>query len=401
MKKILLIILDGLADEPIPGLKGETPLAAAKTPNLDLMAEKGVCGEAEVFMLAGQKKPESDTCHLAIMGFDPRNYYLGRGVYEAAGIGIDLKQGEVALRVNFATIDDQLTVIDRRAGRIEKTQPLIKALAKIKIKGVKFSFEKAYGHRAVLVISVPANKGLSANISGSDPKAEGKKASKIVPLDKSFTAKRTALFLNQFLDTARQILADQPLNRQRKRQGLLPANYLLVRGAGKFERTLSFEEKYHLKASCVAGGGLYKGIARVLGMKVIEVKGATGFADTNLKNKIRATEKALKTNDFVFLHIKATDSLAEDGQWLEKKKFLERVDREMKLLLNLKDTLVVVTGDHATSSLKKRHCRLPCPLLVYGNGRDKIKKFSEKNCVSGKLGRIKQINLMEKILKIA
>lgn len=406
MKKILLIIVDGIGDKPIPQLRNKTPLEAAYTPNLDFLAKNGICGAIKPFLFPGQEKPESDTCHLALFGYDPKIYYSGRGPYESTGIGIKLKKGEVALRVNFATVDENLKVIDRRAGRIEKTQSLIKALSKIKIKGVKFFIKKSYGHRAVLVLR---GKNISSAITDGDPKRVGEKVKMILPvrLRKYGTkeikkARFTAETLNEFLRIANQILKNHPLNKKRKNEGLLPANYLLVRGAGSLRETPTFKEKYNLKACCISGGALYKGIAKILGMDLIELKGATGFANTNLKGKIQAAKNALEKYDFVFLHIKAADSLAEDGNFFGKKEFIERIDENLKSLLGLRNTLIVVTADHSTCSNLKRHCLEPIPILIVGPGikANGLKKFSETACQKGKLGLFNQLDLMPKILSI-
>ena len=281
MKKILLIVIDGFGDRPISQLENKTPLEAAKTPNLDFLAKNGICGLIEPFLFPGQDYPASDTCHLALFGYEPKIYYLGRGPYEAAGVGIKLREGDVALRVNFAAVDENLKVIDRRAGRIEKTQPLIKALSQIKIKGIKFILKKSYGHRAVLVLR---GKNISPAIPDNDPQKVGERV------------RKTAKILNGFLDKAHQILENHPLNKKRIKNGLLPANYLLVRGAGQFRETPSFNKRYGFSSCCIAGGGLYKGIAKILGMDLIKVEGATGFANTNLKGKILSAKDALKKN---------------------------------------------------------------------------------------------------------
>ena len=424
MKKIILIVIDGLGDKPIPQLGNKTPLEAAKTPNLDWLANKGICGVILPFQFPDQEKPESDTSHLALLGYDPKKYYLGRGPYEAAGIGLDLELGDVALRVNFATIDSEgprpqieggaygagknLKVIDRRAGRIEKTQPLIEALSGIEIKGIKFLIKKSYGHRAVLVLRLAMSdiaqgiaQGISAKISDSDPKKEGEKIKKVIPLDQSKEAKFTAKVLNKFLIEAQQILKKHPLNKKREKKGLLPANCLLTRGVGFFKKTASFNKRYGLKACCIAGGALYKGIGKILGMDLLKVKGANGFPDTNLRGKILAAKSGLKKYNFVFCHIKAADSLAEDGNFFGKKEFIEKIDKNLNPLFNLKNTLIVVTADHSTCSALKRHCSKPIPLLIYGGGTNGIQEFSEKACQKGKLGKIKQLDLMPKILKLA
>ena len=387
--KILLIIIDGLGDRPIPQFGNRTPLEAAKTPCLDKSTQKGVSGLVSPFLFSRQEYPSSDTAHLALLGYDPKVYYLGRGPYELTGIGVTLQKGDVALRANFSTVDKNLKVIDRRAGRISQTQPLINALARIKqIDGVKFIIKKSYGHRAGIVLRA---KNLSAKISDGDPHRVGAKVKKILPLDKSPQAKFTAGALNKYLETAHRIL----------KKTNSPANYLLVRGAGQMKETPSFKKKYGLKAACIAGGALYKGIGKILGMDLIKVKGANGLPNTNLKGKIQAAKRALKNYDFVFLHIKAADSLAEDGNFKAKKDFIEKIDKNLKPILNLKDTLIIVTADHSTCSLLKRHCLEPIPILIYGNGKNGVQKFSEKACQKGKFGKLKQLDLMPEILKLA
>jgi len=396
--KIILIVIDGLGDTPIPQLKNKTPLEAANTPNLDFLAKNGICGQVGPFWFKWQKYPRSDTCHLAIFGYNPKVYYLGRGVYEVRGINMKLKKGDVALRVNFGTVDKNLRIIDRRAGRIEKTQSLIKSLQGIEIERVKFLIKKSYGHRAGLILR---GRDLSAKISDGDPHRIGVKVKKILAREKTKEAEFTAKILNKFLERAHQILENHPLNKKRIKKGLLPANYLLVRGAGMFKETISFKKKYGLKAGFIAGGALYKGIARILGMKEIKVKGANGLPTTNLKGKFLAVKKNIQKFDFIFLHIKATDNLAEDGNFQGKKDFIEKIDKNLKPILNLKNTLIVITGDHSTCCTLKRHCREPVPILIYGAGSDSVKQFSEKACQRGKLGKIKQLDLMPKILKLA
>src|SRR4030042_3080084 len=397
--KIIFIIIDGLGDKPISRLKNKTPLEAAKTPNLDWLAEKGICGLIKPFYFPWQGYPNSDTAHLALFGYSPKKYYLGRGPYEAVGIGFDVKEGDLALRANFGTIDDKLKVIDRRAGRIRETQSLVKAINGIKIDGVKFFVKKSYGHRAILVLR---GKSLSEKITDSDPHRAGDRIKKALPKDKSKEAKFTAQILNKFLEKVYLILKSHSLNRKRERAGKLPANYLLVRGAGKLRKTPSFYQKYKLKACCIAGGALYKGIAKILGMEIINIKGANGFSTTNLRGKFAGIKKALKKYDFIFCHIKATDSLAEDGNFQGKKIFIEKIDKNINPLVSLKNTLIIITADHSTCSSLKRHCVDPVPLLIYREGikQDKVSKFSEKNCEKGQLGKIKQLTLLSKVMNI-
>ncbi len=394
-KKIIFIVLDGLSDRPIKQLNQQTPLAKAKTPHLDFLAEKGICGLIYPFMLKDQKKPESDTCHLALFGYNPDIFYLNRGPYEAIGAGLKLKKGDVALRANFSTVRDG-KVIDRRAGRIEKTEALIRALKKIKIKGAEIILKKSYGHRLVIVLR---GKNIYPEIESNDPKQDGLKVREIKARKKR--ARLTAYLLNQFLAQAGPVLSAHRLNRQRVSRGHLPANYILLRGAGRFEEVPGFKQKYGLKACCLAGGALYKGIAQALGMKVIRVKGATGLPNTDLRAKFLAVKKNLKQYDFIFLHIKAADSLAEDGDFWGKTKFIEKIDRHIKNLAGLKNTLIVLTGDHSTCSEMKKHCPELIPFLIFGSKQDKVKKFSEKACANGDLKKIKQADLMAKVLRLA
>ena len=399
MTKIIFIVLDGLGDKPIPKLRNKTPLEAAKTPNLDWLAKNGKCGLIKPFQFSWQKWPESDTSHLSLFGYNPKIYYLGRGPYEAAGINFKLRAGDVALRGNLGTVDNNLFVIDRRAGRISETQPLIKALNGIKINDIKFLVKKSFGHRASLIIR---GKNLSEKITDADPHENQVEVKKVFPKNKSNEAISTARVLNKFLDKAHFILKNHPQNQKREREGKLPANYLLVRGAGKFNETPSFYKRYKLNACCIAGGALYKGIAKILGMKILKVKGATGLPNTNLKFKFQAVRNTAKKYNFVFCHIKAADSLAEDGNFQGKKAFIEKVDRNIKALFNLKDILIVVTGDHSTCCSLRRHCKELVPFLIYRKGlKPDNLHFNEKECKNGSLGQINQLNLLPRALAIA
>jgi len=396
--KILLIIIDGLGDGPIPQFGGKTPLEKANTPNFDSLTKEGVCGLLEPFKFLWQRYPTSDVSHLAIFGYDPQKYYFGRGPYEAVGIGLKLKYSDVALRVNFATIDNRYVVLDRRAGRITDTSSLVEAISGIKIDGISFLVKRSYGHRAVLVMR---GRDLSDEISSNDPEKIGKRVKSIHPLNKN--AVNTAKALQEFIIRTHAILNNHPLNIKRKKIGLRPANYLLIRGAGKIRKIPKFNQRYKLKAACVAGGALYKGIAQVLGMKILKVNGANGLPNTNLINKIIAVKKALKKYEFVFCHIKAVDSFAEDGRYIDKKIFLEKIDKSISWLGRPKNTLICVTGDHSTCSLKKSHCNIPVPLVIWKEGinADKVQKFGETTCKRGALGLIPGIRLMRLLLDYA
>ncbi len=391
-KKILFLIMDGLGDNAIPDFNGKTPLEAADTPNLDQLAKEGICGLVDAFLMPPFKLPDSSLSHFAAFGYGPKKYFPGRGICETLGVNFKLKEGDVALRVNFGTVNDNLVIVDRRAGRISDTSELVKAISGIKINGISFMVKDSMYHRAVLVLR---GDKVSGKITDNDKKKLGIKPLKVKPTDKSKEAAFTAEALNQFLERAHNILKDHPLNKKRK----LPANYLLIRGAGKMKKIPTFKEKHGMSAACIAGGDLYKGVARALGMKVLSVNGANASFDTNLTGKINKSIKSLKDNDFIFLHIKATDSLAEDGDFLKKKLFIERVDREIAPIMKLKDVLIVITSDHSTCSLKKSHCKKPIPTMIIGPKvvSDGVSSFSEKSCQKGSIGRIEQLSLMNKV----
>ncbi|MDD4662193.1 MAG: 2,3-bisphosphoglycerate-independent phosphoglycerate mutase [Candidatus Pacebacteria bacterium] len=383
MKKILFTILDGLGDREIASLNGMTPLESAKTPNFDYMVTNGVLGLVEPFKFLNEKHPTSEGTHIGLFGY--KDYFLGRGPYEAAGINMPLYKGDVALRVNFATIENGI-ILDRRAGRIKETEPLIKALLQIEIKGVKFDLKRSNGHRAVLVLR---GENLSPEVTSNDSGKEGEAPLKIVAMSEK--ANFTANILNEYVEKAHQILNNINGNK---------ANYLLLRGAGQFEPIYSFKEKYGRDAACIAGGGLYKGIAKMIGMDVIDVKSATADIDTDLWDKFEAVSKALEKYDFVFLHIKGTDVCSHDGRYEDKKKFIEEIDTYFKKLIKREDLLIVVTGDHSTPCELKEHSLDLVPVLIYGNGKDGTTSFSEKEAKKGSLGIIKGEKLLDKILNI-
>lgn len=397
MAKIILIVIDGLGDKPIPELGNKTPLEAAETPNLDWLVKNGVCGL--MTPVHHTAIPTSEEGHMSLFGYSLEEYPVKRGFFTALGAGIKMKKGDVGLRGNFATIDDRTNVIDRRAGRIDKTDELIKAINGMVIDGIKILVKYADGHRVAIVLQ---GKNLSSNISDGDPHYGklGEGIREIEPLDETKEARFTADVLNKFLEKSYQILKKHPFNRERQNHGLLAANYILTRGASSFVELPSFKKRYGLKAGCISGKNLYKQIGESLGMKIIEVKGADGSVSTNLEGKISVAKNSLKKYDFIFLHIKAADSLAEDGNCRGKKEFIEKIDKNLKPLLDLENTLIVVTADHSTCCGLKRHCNELIPILIYGVGSDGVSKFSEKECQKGKLGKFSQMDLMKKVLAL-
>ena len=394
--KTILVICDGLGDRPIAGLGGKTPLEAAVTPNFDRMAKEGVCGKMSV--MGPGVVPHSDDAHLTLFGYDLKRFYPGRGPIEAAGIGFKLKDGDVAFRSNVGTVDKDWVVLDRRAGRIESTKAFAEKLDGMEIDGVKFFVKPATGYRMVIVMR-SENKKLSDKITDCDPHEDGKVVQKVAATDNSGEAEFTASVLNKFLQKAYLALKDLPINKERVKKGLPAANFPLMRGAGYHQKIPSFSEKYGAKACCIAGAGLYKGIGAILGMDVLQVKGATGLPDTNVKAKFLAAKKALKKYDFVFVHVKPTDSLGEDGNIQGKKEFIEKIDKALPAIMDAGGR-IVITADHSTPCECKAHSADPVPLLIRDKSiePDKASRFSEKECEQGRIGLIDGKDFMKTIL---
>jgi 2,3-bisphosphoglycerate-independent phosphoglycerate mutase len=398
VKRVVLVVCDGLGDRPIKELGDKTPLEAARTPNLDKFAEQSECGMMHT--LGRGRTPGSDTAHLSIFGYDIETHYSGRGPIEVAGLGLQLKDGDVALRGNFGTVDDKLTITDRRAGRIRVVEPLTKALDGMEIDGVTFIVKPGTAHRAGVIMR---GEGLSDAIIDADPHKPGVPVRTVTPTDDTPEAKRTAEVLNKFLAKAHEVLKEHPLNAERRKAGELPANYLLVRGAGQYSEVPSFKQRYGLTACCIAGGGLYKGVGAFLGMKILEVSGATGLPDTDIEAKFKATLENLGSYDFVFVHVKATDSLGEDGNYEGKRDFIEKIDRAASILTRLpEDTLLVVTGDHSTPCEMKAHSGDPIPIMFHNTSVriDGVKAFNERACTQGGLGFIRGTDIMPQVMNL-
>lgn len=397
-KRVLLIVCDGLGDRPVRELAGRTPLQAAKRENLDWFASQGACGLLD--LIAPGIRPGSDTAHLALFGYDPFEVYTGRGPFEAAGVGLDVKGGDVALRCNFATVDDDL-VVDRRAGRIkEGTQELAAALNGMDIEGVKVFFKEGTEHRAALVLR---GEGLDPRVTDGDPHHVGARVETVKGLAPE--AEKTARVLNEFMRRAAEVLAEHPVNVERSKQGLPPANMVLPRGAGRFPHIPLVTEKWGLRFAAIAGVALIRGICRSVGMQLLDVPGATGGLDTDMEAKIRAAVKALDDYDVVIVNIKAPDVAAHDGQPEEKVRVIERIDKSLGLLRSqlTDEWILAVTADHSTPCATGDHSADPVPLLIYGDGvrKDWVEAFDEVSVSQGSLGRIRGKDLMPMLLDLA
>jgi 2,3-bisphosphoglycerate-independent phosphoglycerate mutase len=396
--KAILVVCDGMADRPVKELKWRTPLEAALKPALNEIAKSGICGIMDI--IAPGIPPGSDTATLALLGYDPMKVYSGRGALEAIGSGMKVSPSDIALRCNFATVDEKLVVLDRRAGRIanEDATKLANSLQKVRPSkpSVEFLFKNTIQHRAVLAIRGPK---LSAAVSDSDPERVGEKALDIKSLDNSPEAKSTAEILNELLYRFREVLEQHPVNKERMRRKLLPTNIILCRGAGTIPKIKPLSELYSVSAACIAATPLVKGVCKSAGMKLIHVDGATGTPKTDFMAKAKSAVSALEVSDLVFLHVKATDVASHDGNARLKVESIEKISKMVDYLLNNANrdmTYLAVTTDHTTSLATGNHEGDPVPIAITGPfvRKDSVKEFDERACARGGLNRIRGMDLM-------
>jgi 2,3-bisphosphoglycerate-independent phosphoglycerate mutase len=397
--KILILICDGLGDRPVGALKGKTPLEAAPRPNMNHFAKGGAC--AIIDIIAPGVRPGSDTAHLALLGFDPYKVYTGRGPFEAMGVGMEVRPGDVAFRCNFSTVNDKMEIEDRRAGRIkEGTAELARALDGWEYEGVKVYFKEGTEHRGVLLLRA---LGLSPLVSDPDPHEEGVRPHECLP--KAPEAALTARVVNAFVKRSHEILMEHPVNRERIKAGKRPANIILPRGAGMMPHLPSFQERFGMKCAAIAGVALVKGICRVAGMELLDVKGATGGLDTDMDAKMKAALKALDSHDMVLVNIKAADLCGHDGDYKMKSKVAGRIDKALGLLRKdlPEDAHFALTADHSTPCCAKDHTGDPVPLAIYGRHvrTDGVQTFGERACAGGGLGRLRGTDLLQVMLDLA
>jgi 2,3-bisphosphoglycerate-independent phosphoglycerate mutase len=399
MKGIIMIV-DGMGDRPIKEIGYKTTLEAAVTPNMDMMAENGICGIMDP--IKPGIRPGSDTSHISILGYDPYKVYTGRGPFEAAGVGVDVLPGDIAFRCNFSTADDNGIIIDRRAGRIrEGTEDLAASINGIKLEDdVEVIFKESTGHRAVLVLR---GEGLSDQISDADPKHDGNAPKIVVALDGSKEANKTANIVNKIVAKSYEILKDHPLNLKRINSGEPPANIIIPRGAGAVPEVQPFGEKYGLKPVCIAETGLIKGIAKIAGMELVDIEGATGGIDTDLENiKNGILETASKDFDFILINVDGADEAGHDGEMVEKIKFIEKVDSVVGELMQLNDVYFILTADHSTPISTMDHTGDPVPIVISGPEirTDDVKYFNERSAAKGGLCRIRGNNIMDILMDL-
>lgn len=370
--KILLLVIDGLGGLPMQE-GGLTELEAAKTPNLDALAARSLCGMSTP--ISPGITPGSGPAHLSLFGYDPLQYEIGRGVLEALGIGFDLQPNDVAARGNFCTVDAQGLITDRRAGRIptEECVRLVKKLRPIELPGVEVFLEPVQDYRFLLVLR---GEGLYDGLTETDPQMLGVPPLPVKPLRPE--AKHTAELFNRWLAEARRLLADE-----------YPANSANLRGLAKDPSLPQMPEIYGMRFGAIATYPMYRGVAKLAGMEVLK----TG---ETIEDEVETLKTHWDEYDFFFLHVKKADSAGEDGDFDGKVGVIEHVDGVLPEMLALNPDVILVTGDHSTPALWKSHSWHELPTLLWSRyiRPDDVTRFGERACMAGGLGHINHVDLM-------
>ncbi|MFQ6042420.1 MAG: alkaline phosphatase family protein [Candidatus Poribacteria bacterium] len=425
MRKLFYIVLDGLGDLPTPEIGGKTPLEFADTPSMDDLAKRGKTGL--MYSVAKDIAPQSDVAVISILGYDPDEYYTGRGPLESYAEGLVVNDGDLALRVNFATGEGS-NIIDRRVGRdlsTEEAKELAQAInAEVKLNSVPatFEFKSTIGHRGVLVIRSEEGK-LCGEIENVDPAyyRKGKlgvakeKFDDIVQESKPVKryennpeAQNAAKLVNEFVKKSHDVLDNHPINKKRAAEGKLKGNLILARDAGDcLPKFPSFKERFGINFATFVEMPVERGIAKLMDIEIVELPQPSGdlAADYQLRAKMALDE--IKNYDGLYIHIKGPDEPAHDGKVKEKIESIELIDKNFfePLLtdLDLKQAIIAVTADHSTPCIKKSHSDDPVPLLIAGGDvkPDNTTNFSEKECAKDSLGLIeKGTELMPKLLSL-
>ena len=370
--RIVLLVIDGLGGLPRPQT-GKTELETAATPNLDALAQKSICGMAD--MVSPGITPGSAPGHLALFGYDPLEFSIGRGALEALGIDFDLAAGDIAARGNFCALDKAGLITDRRAGRIstEKSTGLCRQLDGMVIDGVKVIVRPVKEHRFVAIFR---GRGLSHDIEDSDPQQTGVPPKAVTAIKAE--AKRMAKVVNQFIAQAKTALAEHH-----------PANMILLRGFSAYPDLPTMTEVYKLKPAAIASYPMYRGLAKVVGMETLKTA-------STIRDAFETLKQNFSRYDFFFVHIKGADAAGEDGDFDAKVAILEQVDAALNDVTGLKPDVLVVSGDHSTPALLKGHSWHPVPVLLHSRWcrPDQVNQFSETACALGGLGRIQASQIM-------
>jgi len=422
--KLLYIAIDGMGDLPIEALGNKTPLEAAQTPNLDSLAKMGQTGL--MYSVGKGVAPESDVAVISLLGYDPFKYSTGRGVIEVAGVGLKMKDGDLALRCNFATLGEGRNILDRRVARsltTEEATELTQAVNKeIKLTSypAEFEFKNTLGHRAVLLIRSKAEP-LSSHITNSDPayiivngigvaQTEVEMVLKTSePMDNTQAAKVSAGLVNEFIKKAHELWENHPVNIKRAKEGKLKANVVLTRDAGHLlPKFFNINQYYNVDFACLADMHAERGIAQLAGMDASLLPPPTGNLQLDCEIRVKALLEALPKHDCFYIHLKGPDEPGHDGNYKLKTEIISAIDKyffgPLLAQISLKDTLICVTSDHATPCALKVHSDTPVAVLISGGkvaGEGRATKFSEKECAKGSLGLIEHgYELMPKLMEL-
>ena len=401
-----------MADSPLKELEYKTPLEFANTPNMDYVAKKGMNGL--IYSVSPEVAPGTAEALLSLFGYDLDKKFEGRGPFEALSCGLDVKPNDLAFRCNFATSNDGSRIVDVRAGRInEGTEELSKAIQDNlhDLDGIKIFFSESMSFRSALVLK---GRGLSANVKyplnfmeeGVDLFAENW----FSPSDSSEEAQKTSQILNQFIKKSYEILKDHPINIERIKEQKLPANIIIPWSGGKLPQLEPFSEKWNIKSGCVAAVAVVKGLCKHIGMKIVDVPGATGYIDTNTKAKGDFAVDLFKNSyDLVFLHVEGPDEAGHDGDIAGKIKIIEKIDKMLGDIIRripLEKTCIILLSDHHTPIEVRDHTSDPTPITIFSPNidGDEVTSFSEKAASKGSLSIIKGKELppflyQKKILK--
>jgi 2,3-bisphosphoglycerate-independent phosphoglycerate mutase len=370
--KIVLLVIDGLGGLPHPET-GKTELEAATSPNLNRIARDSICGLIDP--VSPGITPGSAPGHLAIFGYDPVQYQIGRGVLEALGIDVELKLGDIAARGNFCTVDGNGIITHRRAGRIstDKNTVLCRLLNNITVKGAEISVLAVKEHRFVLILR---GEALSPELGDSDPQQIGQAPRKVEAL--SPQARKTAKIANEFVSQASGLLKDKT-----------PANMVLLRGFSRRPHILSMADIYKLKPAAIATYPMYRGLARLVGMKVLP-------GGESITDQLNSLQRHYAKYDFFFIHFKSTDARGEDGDFSAKVQAIEELDKALPGLLSLDPDVLIVTGDHSTPATLAMHSWHPVPFMLMSKWcrPDNVAEFSERACLTGGMGRFPATAIM-------
>jgi len=410
--KLIYVVIDGMGDLPVEELGNKTPLEAAETPNMDFLAKKGKTGM--MYTVGKGIAPESDVAVISILGYDPVKYSTGRGILEAVGADVVVKDGDLALRCNFATLGNKDKIIDRRVGRdltTEEAGELSKAVnKKVRLEShpVDFEFKNTIGHRGVFVIR-NKKKALSSEITNTDPAYSRMEKlgiaettvemilKKCKPLDKTHEAKISAELVNEFTQKSHGVLDEHEINKRRVAEGRLKANVILTRDAGHcLPGFFNINEKYGVNFVSLADMPVERGISKLTGMHLVDLPPPSHNLKKDCTLRVKILLNLLPSYDCFYIHIKGTDEPGHDGDFKLKTQLIATVDKYFlgNLLkeIKLEDYVICVTADHSTPCRLKAHSDDPVPIVISGNKikKDSVSKFCEKECKKGSLGVLKQ-----------